>query len=131
MKYLYCAVLHREDSGLYSVEFPDFTPEAATCGDDLKDALHMAKDVLEGYLTYKEDNHQKINPASDPAKIKVDDGDILTVVNIDTNLVRARDQSKLVKKTVTIPSYLNEYGMSEGINFSKILTNALKDLLKV
>ena len=44
MKYVYPAIFHKDDSGRYSVLFPDF--DVATCGDDLDDAMDMAKECL-------------------------------------------------------------------------------------
>lgn len=131
MKYTYCAVLHEEQNGLYSIVFPDFEPEASTTGDNLQDALYMAKDVLEGYLLYKEDEHQKIKPASDPSKITVNKGEILTAIDVDTDFVRARENYKLIKKTVNIPNYLNDLGVEKKVNFSQILTKGLKKELGV
>ena len=44
MKYVYPAIFHKDDSGRFSVLFPDF--DAATCGDDLDNAVEMAKECL-------------------------------------------------------------------------------------
>lgn len=131
MQYTYCAVLREEQNGLYSITFPDFEPEASTSGDNLRDALYMAKDALEGYLLYKEDEHQAIKPASDPSEIAVKKGDILTAIDVDTDFVRARENYKLIKKTVNIPNYLNDLGVEKKVNFSQILTKGLKKELGV
>ena len=34
--------------------------------------------------------------------------------------------TKTVKKTLTIPSYLNEMGKARGVNFSQVLQDALR-----
>jgi post-segregation antitoxin (ccd killing protein) len=39
--------------------------------------------------------------------------------------------SKSVKKTVTIPSWLNEAGMKKKLNFSKILQDGIKKELGI
>lgn len=44
MNYVYPAIFYKEEDGRYSVLFPDF--DAATCGDDLDDAVEMAKECL-------------------------------------------------------------------------------------
>ena len=44
MKYIYPAIFHKDDSGRFSVLFPDF--DVATCGDDLDDAIAMAEECL-------------------------------------------------------------------------------------
>ena len=45
MRYAYPCVLVPEESGGFSVSFPD-VPEALTCGDDRTEALAMAEDAL-------------------------------------------------------------------------------------
>ena len=56
MKYVYPAIFHKDDSGRFSVLFPDF--DVATCGDDLDDAIAMAEDCralqLKGLIEYGE-----------------------------------------------------------------------------
>ena len=44
MKHSYPAIFHKDESGRFSVLFPDF--DVATCGDDLDDAIAMAEDCL-------------------------------------------------------------------------------------
>ena len=51
--YIYPAIFHLEEDNSYWVEFPDF-PMANTQGENLEDALHMAKDCLAGYISYME-----------------------------------------------------------------------------
>lgn len=54
-----------------------------------------------------------------------------TVVDINFKAYKSRYDNKVVKKTLTIPNYLNERGIDEGINFSLVLTEALKEKLQV
>ena len=57
--YIYPAIFHLEEENIYWVEFPDF-PMANTQGENLEDALYMAKDCLAGYISYMEEEEQKI-----------------------------------------------------------------------
>ena len=54
-----------------------------------------------------------------------------TMVDIDMDDYIRRTSSKTVKKTVTIPSYLNEMAKASDINFSKVLTEGLKKELNI
>ena len=78
MKYIYPAIFHKDDSGRYSVLFPDF--DVATCGDDLDDAMDMAKECLALQLKgLKEDGEAFPTPSPvdkiDPATYLSDLGD--------------------------------------------------------
>lgn len=127
MRYLYYAVFHRDpDSGYYEADFPDFSPFVASSGKDMKTAMKDAKDGLAGYLLQMEDDHEEIPKSSDPESIKVNQGDILSVIEVDTDFERAKEKSELVNKNVTIPKYLNVLGTSRKINFSQVLTKGLK-----
>jgi predicted RNase H-like HicB family nuclease len=121
---IYFAKLHKNNQ--YEVTFPDLEPYAATYGDNLKEAIKNAHDALTGYLLTSEDYHEKVNKPSDPSKLKIGKNDFLTPVQVDLKLEREKEQNKLVKKSVTIPAFLNDLGKDHKINFSAVLTEALK-----
>lgn len=131
MKYLYYATFHLNQKGQYEVSFPDLAPNAATYGENMSDALKQAKNALAGYLLTAEDCHEEFNKPSEPQEIKYDKSDLLIPIEIDTTIERQKEKSKSVKKTLTIPSYLNELAQTEHINFSALLTSALKQALNV
>lgn len=58
--------------------------------------------------------------------MKIGKNDFLTPVQVDLKLEREKEQNKLVKKSVTIPAFLNDLGKDHKINFSAVLTEALK-----
>lgn len=131
MKYLYYAIFHQNHKGQYEVSFPDLAPNAATYGEDMSDALKQAKDALAGYLLTVEDYQEEFNKPSEPQDIKYNESDLLIPVEVDTAIERQKERNKSVKKTLTIPSYLNELAQAESINFSALLTSALKQALNV
>ncbi|KRN53990.1 toxin-antitoxin system, antitoxin component, HicB family [Pediococcus damnosus] len=132
MKYLYFAVLSAtEDKTKMEVSFPDLRPHAATFGNDLPDALHMAHDALEGYLLTAEDFKEKLPTPTSYENLSISKGELLVPIEVDTTLAREREQNQIVKKTLTIPKYLNDLGNANKINFSATLTNALKEKLDV
>ncbi|MFC6314065.1 type II toxin-antitoxin system HicB family antitoxin [Lapidilactobacillus achengensis] len=131
MKYLYIATLTKNKSNQYEVEFPDLAPNAATFGDNLPKAMSMAKDALEGYLLVAEDYHVKLPKPSSENVTSVLPGQLIMPVEVDTTIARERAANKLVKKTLTIPKYLNDLGNENGINFSATLTAALEKKLGI
>lgn len=128
-RYVFPAVFEQED-GLYNVTFPDL-PSCYTCGDDLADALHMAEDALAGWLSRAEEKGESIPAPSPLNAIHVRDGITASLVLADTALWRRAHSEKAVKKTLTIPSWLNEAAEARSLNFSQVLQEALKKQLGI
>ena len=63
MKYNYYAVFEKEKDGKYSIYYPDL-PGCFSCGDNMEEALYMAKDALEGYLLISEEDNEFIREPS-------------------------------------------------------------------
>ena len=129
-KYLYPAIFKTEEKGGYSVNFPDIE-SCYTQGDDLQDAYDMAADILCLILYNFEENKVAIPPASDPNDIKVHDDCFVSLVGADTMEYRRFYDNKAVKKTLTLPQWLNTMAERENINFSQVLQEALKKRLKI
>ncbi|KRL19375.1 toxin-antitoxin system, antitoxin component, HicB family [Lentilactobacillus kisonensis DSM 19906 = JCM 15041] len=126
MNYLYFALFTQNSDGQFEVTFPDFDPYVATFGDNIADALHMAHDALEGYLLTAEDGHDELPKPSDPKAIAHGEDQLLIPIEVDTKIAREREENMSIKKTLTIPKYLNDLGNQSHINFSATLTDALK-----
>lgn len=120
MKLIYPAVFHKEDNA-YWVEFPDLEG-CNSFGDTLEEALANAREALEGYSISLIENKEKLPPPSDISGITPSDG-FVSIVDIDLSAYLNRE--KAVKKTLTIPEWLNEAAMERGINFSQTLQDAL------
>ena len=129
-KYVYPAIFTKEENGLYSVDFPDIKG-CVTCGDDLADALYMAQDVLAFTLYDYERDKKKVPVPSDPDSIEVPNGSFVNCVLCDTLEYQKRNNNKAVKKTLSIPEWLNELAINAGVNFSQVLQDALKSQLNV
>lgn len=87
-------------------------------------AYEMSVEALGLSLTTMEAEGEEIPKASDPSVIEVEDG-FLVVVEFDMMEYRRRNCSKAVKKTLSIPEWLNEAAMRKNINFSQVLQEAL------
>jgi len=130
MKYAFTAIFTPEDNGLINVVFPDLQG-CSTSGDDMSDAIFMAQDVLNLTLYDMEQDGKQIPDASRPQDIKVTDNQFTSIIAVDTEKYRRFYENKSVKKTLSIPSWLNEQAESENINFSKVLQTALKQKLNL
>lgn len=119
----YPAVFHKAEEGGFWVSFPDI-PECLTQGDDMQQAYEMATEALGLSLTTMEEAREEIPKASTPENIDVEDG-FLVVMEFDMAEYRRKHCSRAVKKTLSIPEWLNEAAMRQNINFSQVLQEAL------
>ena len=121
MRIAYQIILTPDTQG-YIVTVPDFN--CNTQGRDIADALFMARDVIGGMGITMQDLGKDI-PEPGSANFTVGAKDILTYVDVDFTEYRKRIENKRIKKTLTIPSWLNEKAEAEHINFSRVLEDAL------
>ncbi len=128
-KYYYPAIITKDDCG-YSVEFPDLVG-CNTSGATQEEAFNMAEDALALFIYGLEDSNAEIPKPGDIRKIAVPKKGVIAVIGCDTMYYRKRFCSKAVKKTLSIPSWLNEIAEREGINFSQVLQNGLMRSLKI
>lgn len=128
-KYIYPAIFAK-DGDFYTVRFPDLE-SCYTQGDDLQDAYEMATDVLCLTLYNLEEEKASIPPASELSAVKTEQGEFVSLVTCDTLEYRKFYDNKAVKKTLTIPAWLNTMSEREGINFSAVLQAALKQELNL
>ena len=128
-KYIYPAVFTPEDGG-YVVNFPDFE-SCYTEGDTLEEAMEMADDVLCLTLYDMEETGKEIPAPSSVKEIKTDGDAFVSLVHCDTVEYRKFFDNKAVKKTLTIPNWLNTIAERQGVNFSLTLQNVLKKELNI
>lgn len=123
-KYAYPAVFTPENDGSFSINFPDLDG-CYTCGDSLEDGIEMAEDALALVLYGYEKEKREIPVPSTPASISLNENEFVNYIACDTMEYRKMYNSKAIKKTLTIPEWLNEMATSMGINFSQVLQEAL------
>lgn len=128
-KYLYPAVFTKEDAG-YSVNFPDL-PHCFTSGATLEEAMDMANDVLCLTLYDLEQDSAAIPTASAVNDVPHGENEFVSLVSCDTIAYRKFFDNKAVKKTLSIPSWLNDMAERADINFSGTLQEALKAKLNI
>lgn len=127
-KYSYPAVFSPEENGLFSVSFPDIEG-CYTCGDSLADAIIMAEDALAFCLYDYERNNVEVPVPSPAYSIHLVDNQFINYIACDTLAYRKKNNSKCIKKTLTIPEWINEEALALGLNFSQVLQEALLQII--
>lgn len=103
----------------YLVKIPDL--DGMTEGNSVADAIKMAEDYI-GTTSLEEELPESNTKVPNSKK-----GEITTLVAVNVSEYKRKYDNKVVRKTLTIPSYLNELGKENNINFSKLLTEALRE----
>lgn len=130
---IYPACFFKEEDA-YSVVFPDLN-WLATCGKTEHEAMNMAVECLAGYLYMLELDGEVLPIASDMKDISLDviakeldvdnEGAFINMVSVDVEEYAKNHFEKSVRKTLTIPAWLNKAAQEKQINFSKTLQEAL------
>ena len=124
-KRYYPAVFHPEESG-FSVYIPDIDG-CFTQGDTMDEACRNAEDAIGLCLEqYEADGKAYPEPAAPPA---LEPGDFTVLIAFDELDYRRRNDSRAVKKTLTIPAWLDREATKRHINFSAVLQDALKSII--
>jgi len=122
MEFVYPAIFHLNDDESYTITYPDL-PGCISEGKSLENAMYMAQTSLSQWIEYLNDKKQELpNPSS--IKTIKPSGDAFT------NLIRIEiKDGNAVKRTVSIPKWMDDQAVEEGINLSRVLQDALKERL--
>lgn len=91
--------------------------------------MEMAQEALGLYLVSLEERNINIPDPSDNTDILCVEDEFITLVS--TQIEKYRRKNKAVKKTLTIPQWLNDEAELRHINFSSVLQKALKEELQI
>lgn len=135
MKNVYPVFFTKTDTVIL-IEVPDL--EILTEGKDMSDAIEMARDAIELKCVSMEDDKIDIPLPSEISSLDINNGTfaeegdtVISLVDVDSAEYRRKIDTKTVRKNVTIPSWLNYEAEHAGINVSRVLQEALMDVLKV
>jgi len=128
MKNSYPIILTPEEKG-FTVFIPDFNIN--TQGDDLTEAIEMARDAIGLMGIDMEDDGKTIPAASSAKDVKPAESEIISLVDVDFAEYRRKNEMKVVKKNCTLPSWLCYEAEKANINFSQALQAALKRELNI
>ena len=123
-KIFYPAIFHKAEEGGFWISFPDI-PECMTQGDDIQHAYEMAVEALGLSITSMVEEGVELPIPSEPYNITLDSNSFCVVIEFDMLAYKKRTSSKAVKKTLSIPEWLNEEATALGVNFSQVLQEAL------
>ena len=127
MRIVYPIIISKEKDGYY-VSIPDFS--ISTQGECIADAIMMARDAI-GLMGIDMQDDGKTLPHPNSIEYKVEENDIVTLVDVDFNEYRKRVDNRAVKKNCTIPYWLSVEAEKAGINYSRVLQEALISVLGI
>ena len=128
-KICYPAVFQKEESG-YSVWIPDI-PGCISQGDDFEEAVNYITEAIGICLEDSLENGEKMPAPSSPDAIQTERGQFVSVVMFDPVEYQRKYSGKAIKKTLTIPAWLNTASERAHINFSQVLQEALMERLHI
>lgn len=123
-EYVYPAIFHSNDDGSFTITYPDL-PGCISEGKSLGNAMYMAQSALTQWIEYLTDKKLEIPPASDMNCIKPAPGEFINLIRADIKDGRA------VKRTVSIPKWMDDRVAESGLSLSRVLQDALKERLNV
>lgn len=94
----------------------------------MAEAIFMAEDAASGWVLTELEDGKKAPKASRLADIATEPGQFVNMVALDMDAYAAKYGSRAVKKTLTIPAWLNTYAEEHGISCSSVLQEALSKM---
>lgn len=127
MKKVYPIILTPAEQG-YVVYVPDL--QINTEGNDIADAIEMARDAIGLWGITEQDSGRSI-PEPSTLSVNHKPDEISTLVDIDFDVYRRANDTRTIRKNVTVPSWLNDLAEKANVNFSQVLQEGLKQRLHV
>ena len=126
MKYAFTATFTPfEDGTGYECRIPDI-PHCVTSGRDIVDAMAMIQDAASAMLLVYEDDQMDIPVARKPDEVTAPEGGFTSLVIIDTDAYRRANETRAVKKTVSIPAWMADQAERQGVSLSQVLQETLR-----
>lgn len=129
MKLVYPAIFTPFEEGTgYTVDFPDLLG-CVTEGDSLADAIYMAIDAASGWILSELEDGAEIPSASSIGDIQTGDHEFVSLIALDMDAYAEKYGKRAVKKTLTIPAWMDTYVVQHKISCSEVLQKALSDMI--
>ena len=122
MEYVYPAIFHRNKDESFTITYPDL-PGCISEGKTLGNAMYMAQSALAQWIGYLADKKQTIPNASPIDKVKASKGEFVNLICAEVKDARA------VKRTVSIPKWMDDKVIQSGLSLSRVLQDALGERL--
>ncbi|MBR6504556.1 MAG: type II toxin-antitoxin system HicB family antitoxin [Clostridia bacterium] len=127
--YIYPAIFEYNQDGI-SISFPDL-PGCISCASNDEEALYMAKDALGLFIASCEEDGDELPAPTILNNIKLKNNQKPALIEVNMPLFRDAIFNVSVKKTLTIPKWINDLAEKNNINFSQVLQSALKKCLGI
>jgi predicted RNase H-like HicB family nuclease len=128
-KYIYPAILSYADDGI-TIEFPDL-PGCLPSADSTEEAIRNAKEAMALHLITSEQDHDPIPNPTPIEKIHTKPGQTVVLIEVWMPVYRDAIENNSIKKTLTIPKWLNDAAEENHIDFSQLFQDALKRTLGI
>ncbi|KLU59165.1 hypothetical protein CEB3_c41510 [Peptococcaceae bacterium CEB3] len=126
-RYIFPAIFDYADDGI-SIDFPDL-PGCLPCAHSTEEAMKNAREAMALHLYSMEKDGDEIPEPRPVAQLHTERNQAVVLVEAWMPAFRDHMENKAVKKTLTIPKWLNDLAEKNQVNFSNALQNALKDHL--
>ena len=123
-EYVYPAIFHPNEDGSFTITYPDL-PGCISEGKSLGNAMYMAQSALTQWIEYLTDKKQDVPMASGLGSLETEPGEFVNLIRADIKDGRA------VKRTVSIPKWMDDKVAETGLSLSRVLQDALKERLNV
>lgn len=123
-EYVYPALFHSNEDGSFTITYPDL-PGCISEGKSLGNAMYMAQSALTQWIEYLTDKKQSIPLASNLESIKTTQDEFVNLIRVEIK------ENRAVKRTVSIPKWMDDKVIETGLSLSRVLQDALKERLHV
>ena len=123
MEYAYPAIFHKNEDSTYTITFPDL-PGCISEGKTIANAIFMSQAALTQWVEYSKDKKMQLPEPSPLASITVEKDELVNFV------CRNYKENRAVKRTVSIPKWMDDLVIESGLSLSRILQDALKQRFK-
>lgn len=123
MDYVFPAVFHANEDGSYTITYPDL-PGCVSEGKSLSNAMYMAQSALSQWIGYLAEKNQQIPLATEQKSISTNENEFVNLIRADVKDGRA------VKRTVSLPKWMDEKVSESGLSLSRVLQDALSQRLQ-
>lgn len=94
-------------------------------GDSLIHAIEHGTDAASGWILDELEEGNDIPTPSNQKDIVLEDDSFISLLVLNMDSYSEKYGSKTVRKNITIPAWLNTYGETHNVNFSKVLQESL------
>lgn len=127
--YIFPAIFEVCDNGI-AILFPDL-PGCVPCAENIEKAVANAKEALLLHIYGMEEDNEEIPEPTEFNRIKLEKNQTIMLIEVYMPPFREKQHKRFVKKTLSIPSWLNAQAEYYNINFSQTLQDALKEKLHI